>query len=83
MSSFAQFFTPGAWGYEAVYVALIILFSFFYTAVVFNPVEVAENLKKNGGFIPSFGQGLRLLTTCTVFSIDLLFGARSTSQPCA
>jgi preprotein translocase subunit SecY len=52
MSSFAQFFTPGAWGYEAVYVALIILFSFFYTAVVFNPVEVAENLKKNGGFIP-------------------------------
>ena len=52
MSSFAQFFTPGAWGYEAVYVALIILFSFFYTAVVFNPIEVADNLKKNGGFIP-------------------------------
>lgn len=52
LSVFSKFFTPGAWGYEAIYVGLIILFSFFYTAVVFNPPEVAENLKKNGGFIP-------------------------------
>jgi len=50
--AFARFFTPGSWGYESVYVALIVLFSFFYTAVVFNPTEVADNLKKNGGFIP-------------------------------
>ena len=51
-SQFARFVTPGEWGYEAIYVGLIVLFSFFYTAVVFNPVEVADNLKKNGGFIP-------------------------------
>lgn len=50
--AFARFFTPGSWGYESIYVALIVLFSFFYTAVVFNPTEVADNLKKNGGFIP-------------------------------
>lgn len=38
--------------YILFYVALIVFFSFFYTAVVFNPTETAENLKKNGGFIP-------------------------------
>jgi preprotein translocase subunit SecY len=52
LSTFGKLFTPGSWGYESVFVALIILFSFFYTAVVFNPTEVADNLKKNGGFIP-------------------------------
>ena len=52
MSLVSKFFTPGEWGYEAIYVGLIVLFCFFYTAVVFNPPEVAENLKKNGGFIP-------------------------------
>lgn len=52
LSTFGKLFTPGSWGYESVFVALIILFSFFYTAVVFNPSEVADNLKKNGGFIP-------------------------------
>lgn len=52
MSIFGRIFTPGAWGYETIYVGLIVLFSFFYTAVVFNPPEVADNLKKNGGFIP-------------------------------
>jgi preprotein translocase subunit SecY len=51
-TALASFFTPGEWGYEAVFVALIVLFAFFYTAVVFNPQEVSENLKKNGGFIP-------------------------------
>lgn len=48
----SKVFTPGSAGYESIYVALIIVFSFFYTAVVFNPTEVADNLKKNGGFIP-------------------------------
>lgn len=47
-----KIFTPGSAGYESIYVGLIVLFSFFYTAVVFNPTEVADNLKKNGGFIP-------------------------------
>jgi preprotein translocase subunit SecY len=52
MTIFGQLFTPGALGYELIFVALIFLFAFFYTAVVFNPTEVADNLKKNGGFIP-------------------------------
>jgi preprotein translocase subunit SecY len=52
ISAFGKFFTPGSWGYESLFVALIVIFSFFYTAVVFNPTEVADNLKKNGGFIP-------------------------------
>ncbi len=38
--------------YIVCYIALIAFFSFFYTAVVFNPVETADNLKKYGGFIP-------------------------------
>jgi preprotein translocase subunit SecY len=43
--------------YIALYVALIIFFSFFYTAIVFNPVETADNLKKYGGFIPGIRPG--------------------------
>ncbi len=39
------------------FVALIIFFSFFYTAILFNPEETAENLKKNGGFIPGYRPG--------------------------
>lgn len=50
-------FLPGNLGYILLFVFLIIVFSFFYTAVVFNPVEVAENLKKNGGFIPTVRPG--------------------------
>lgn len=40
-----------------VYVAMIVFFAFFYTAVVFNPEETAENLRKNGGFIPGIRPG--------------------------
>jgi preprotein translocase subunit SecY len=43
--------------YMVLYVALIIFFSFFYTAVVFNPTETADNLKKYGGFIPGIRPG--------------------------
>jgi preprotein translocase subunit SecY len=43
--------------YMALYAALIIFFAFFYTAVVFNPAETAENLKKYGGFIPGIRPG--------------------------
>ncbi|PZW40008.1 protein translocase subunit secY/sec61 alpha [Humitalea rosea] len=43
--------------YMALYVALIVFFAFFYTAVVFNPVETADNLKKYGGFIPGIRPG--------------------------
>ena len=44
------------------YAALIIFFTFFYTAVVFNPQETADNLKKHGGFIPGIRPGERTAT---------------------
>jgi len=43
--------------YNLVYVSFIIFFTYFYTAVTFNPVDVAENLKKHGGFIPGIRPG--------------------------
>jgi preprotein translocase subunit SecY len=41
------------------YVGLIVFFAFFYTAIVFNPTETADNLKKHGGFIPGIRPGER------------------------
>lgn len=57
LSSFIAFFERGGIGFSAVLVGLIIFFSFFYTAVVFNPTETADNLKKAGGFIPGVRPG--------------------------
>ena len=48
---------PGKMLYEAVFVALIVFFAYFYTSIIYNPEEVAENLKKGGGFIPSVRPG--------------------------
>ncbi|HEX9205190.1 MAG TPA: preprotein translocase subunit SecY [Candidatus Deferrimicrobiaceae bacterium] len=49
--------TPGSFAYEILYVAFIIFFCYFYTAVTFNPVDVAENMKKYGGFVPGIRPG--------------------------
>ncbi|MBU4154446.1 MAG: preprotein translocase subunit SecY, partial [Proteobacteria bacterium] len=49
-----------AWGtllHTLLYVVMIVFFCFFYTAVTFNPVDIAENLKKNGGFVPGIRPG--------------------------
>jgi len=43
--------------YMAIYAILIIFFTYFYTAVAFNPVDVADNMKKYGGFIPGIRPG--------------------------
>jgi preprotein translocase subunit SecY len=48
---------PGTWLHDLIYVILIIFFAFFYTAVVFNPSDVAENMKKAGGYIPGIRPG--------------------------
>ncbi len=48
---------PGEWIYNLFYVVLIVFFCFFYTAVTFNPVDVADNMKKNGGYIPGIRPG--------------------------
>ncbi|AOT71187.1 preprotein translocase subunit SecY [Geosporobacter ferrireducens] len=48
---------PGIWIYSILEVLLIIFFTYFYTAITFNPVEVSENMKKHGGFIPGIRPG--------------------------
>jgi preprotein translocase subunit SecY len=53
----ATFFNPGRWAYVAGETIMIILFTYFYTAVTFNPVDQADNLKKYGGFIPGVRPG--------------------------
>ena len=55
----ADMLTPSSLIYNFSYVALIIFFCYFYTAVVFNPVDVADNMKKHGGFIPGIRPGQR------------------------
>jgi preprotein translocase subunit SecY len=57
MQNFAAAMEPNDWRYNFIYVALIVFFTFFYTAVTFNPVDVAENLKKGGGFVPGIRPG--------------------------
>ena len=55
----ADIFQPGNWAYYLTYAALIIFFTYFYTAIIFNPVDLAENLKKQGAFIPGVKPGTR------------------------
>jgi len=69
-ATIAQFFPDASWMrtvsdimgrghilYNVIYVALIVFFTYFYTAVVFNPMDVSENLKKYGGYIPGIRPG--------------------------
>lgn len=50
-------FNTNTWVYAVFYFLLIIFFSYFYSTIQFNPIEIANNLKKNGGFIPGFRAG--------------------------
>ncbi len=52
-----QHFAPASWTYIIVETALIVIFTFFYTAVQFNPVDQADNLRKHGGYIPGIRPG--------------------------
>ena len=52
-----NFFAPGSWHYVVGECLLIIVFTYFYTAITFNPVDQAENLRKSGGFIPGVRPG--------------------------
>jgi preprotein translocase subunit SecY len=49
--------TKGEWVYNSLYAILIIFFSYFYTAITFNPIDVADNMKKYGGFVPGVRPG--------------------------
>ena len=57
MQSFAAAFIPGHISYSVIDALLIIFFTFFYTAIQYNPNDIAENLKKSGGFIPGVRPG--------------------------
>lgn len=59
MQSVAQAMAPGGLVYNLVFVGFIIFFCYFYTAVTFNPVDVADNMKKHGGYIPGIRPGKR------------------------
>jgi preprotein translocase subunit SecY len=71
-ATLAPMFGTGGWGeaivrqlnfnmplYNLLYVALILFFAYFYTAIIFNPDDVAENMRKYGGFIPGIRPGKR------------------------
>ena len=55
--SVATWLAPGSWYYIIFEALLIVMFTYFYTAIIFNPVEQADNLKKYGGFIPGVRPG--------------------------
>ena len=55
--SLGKFFSTESWFYILMYVLLIIGFGYFYAAIQFNPIEVANNLKKNGGFVMGYRPG--------------------------
>ena len=57
MAQFADMFAPGTGWYFILSAVLIMFFTYFYTSIIFNPVDLAENLKKQGGFIPGIKPG--------------------------
>ena len=59
LRDFAEYFQPGTALYYALSAILIILFTYFYTSIIFNPVDLAENLKKQGGFVPGVKPGAK------------------------
>jgi len=58
-SQWAEKVAPGTWAYYLLTAILIIFFTYFYTSIIFNPVDIAENLKKQGGFIPGVKPGAK------------------------
>ncbi len=79
MSTVAAYLGRGQPVYLIVYISLVVFFAFFYTAVVFNPEETADNLKKYGGFVPGIRPGIntahyldRVLTRLTVIGAGYL-----------
>jgi preprotein translocase subunit SecY len=59
MDTFRIWLSPGSWLYISIYALIIIFFTYFYTAIVLNPVDLAENMRKYGGFIPGIRPGKR------------------------
>jgi len=59
LQDISRLLSPGSWVYYGLYALLIMFFTYFYTAIIFNPIDLAENLKKQGGFIPGVKPGAR------------------------
>jgi preprotein translocase subunit SecY len=59
LQNFASILSPRGFWYNVIYAVIIIFFTYFYTSIVFNPVDLAENMKKYGGFIPGIRPGKR------------------------
>jgi preprotein translocase subunit SecY len=57
MEEFGRMFQPGKVVHSIIYAILIVFFTYFYTAIIFNPMDIAENLKRSGGFIPGIRPG--------------------------
>lgn len=59
LQTVAAYFAPSTVLYNVLFVTMIIFFCFFYTAIIFDPKDIAENLKKQGGFIPGIRPGAK------------------------
>jgi preprotein translocase subunit SecY len=59
VNEFSSWFQYGTPGYFVAFALLIVFFTYFYTAIIFNPVDLAENLKKQGAFVPGVKPGAR------------------------
>jgi preprotein translocase subunit SecY len=59
LQAISDMFQPQTWQYYTTYGLLILFFTYFYTAIIFNPVDLAENLKKQGAFVPGVKPGAR------------------------
>jgi preprotein translocase subunit SecY len=57
MHAISDALSPGRFTYTVLYMGLIVFFAYFYTAIVFNPIDLADNMKKYGGFIPGVRPG--------------------------
>jgi preprotein translocase subunit SecY len=57
LASVVQWLSPGSWVYTALFVILILFFTYFWTATQFHPEQIASDMKKNGAFIPGIRQG--------------------------
>ena len=76
---YLQYAGPDTWIYAVVYALLILFFSYFYSQIAFNPVDVSKNLQQNGGFIPGIRPGkptsdylAKILSRITLFGAIFL-----------
>lgn len=83
LNSISAMFDPSTILYNSVFVALIIFFCYFYTAIIFDPKDIAENIRKQGGFIPGIRPGLKTREYIdTVLSRITLWGSLYISAIC-